>query len=264
MLNRLCPFFFLLWSLWLVNSYWLTYRRFLWSVTFWLLYEGTKKSCAFPLNRGVPSIEVTNTKITWTFFRDYILCPLDGGVPSVAWVTNTKIIWKFFWDQILCPLNWGVPKERFHCRNRFVTCTLPGSFALRPYFRTFLAPFPCPRVRSSNRSCLVMMLNLNRNAWWLSAGGKRRSHCYQLFCGLFCLQSASKPKAWFLYANDDVFLIRDLFRWHEKTAGGALSPWHRFSPVVVDMSRLWDISVKGKHWNSRWRTFYSAFYIFWG
>ena len=89
-------FIFFLWSLWLVNSYWLTYRRFLWSVTFWLLYGWTKESCAFPLNRGVPSIEVTNTKITWTFFRDQILCPLNGGVPSVAWVTNTKIIWTFF------------------------------------------------------------------------------------------------------------------------------------------------------------------------
>ena len=70
-------FLLLLWSLWLVNSYWLTHRRFLWSVTFWLLYGWTKKSCAFPLNRGVPSIEVTNTKITWTFFRDQILCPLS-------------------------------------------------------------------------------------------------------------------------------------------------------------------------------------------
>ena len=57
------------------------------------------------------------------------------------------------------PLN-CVPKERFHCRNRFVTCTLPGSFG--PSLRNFLAPFLCPWVRSPNRSCLVMMLNLNR------------------------------------------------------------------------------------------------------
>ena len=48
---------------------------------------GTLNTCPFPLNRGVPSIEVTNTKIKWTFF----------------------------WDQILCPLNGDVPKERFHC-----------------------------------------------------------------------------------------------------------------------------------------------------
>ena len=47
---------------------------------------GTQNTCPFPLNRGVPSIEVTNTKIKWTFF----------------------------WDQILCPLNGDVPKERFH------------------------------------------------------------------------------------------------------------------------------------------------------
>ena len=29
---------------------------------------GTLKKCPFPLNRGVPSKEVTNTKIMWTFF----------------------------------------------------------------------------------------------------------------------------------------------------------------------------------------------------
>ena len=51
-------------------------------------------------------------------------CPLNGGwirvsgprksVPSIE-VTNTKIMSTFFRDQILCPLNGGVPKERFHC-----------------------------------------------------------------------------------------------------------------------------------------------------
>ena len=44
---------------------------------------GTQKTCAFLLNRGVPSIEVTDTKIMWTFFRDQILCPLNGGV---SWI----------------------------------------------------------------------------------------------------------------------------------------------------------------------------------
>ena len=51
-------------------------------------------------------------------------CPLNGGwirvsgprksVPSIE-VTNTKIMSTFFRDQILCPLNGVVPKERFHC-----------------------------------------------------------------------------------------------------------------------------------------------------
>ena len=36
----------------------------------------------FPLNRDVPSIEVADTKITRAFFRDQILCPLNGGVPG--------------------------------------------------------------------------------------------------------------------------------------------------------------------------------------
>ena len=43
---------------------------------------GTHKKSLFPLNRGVPSIEVADTKITRAFFRDQILCPLNGGVPE--------------------------------------------------------------------------------------------------------------------------------------------------------------------------------------
>ena len=45
---------------------------------------GAQKKCPFPLNRGVRSKEVTNTKIIWRFCRDQILCPLNGGVP--AWM----------------------------------------------------------------------------------------------------------------------------------------------------------------------------------
>ena len=41
---------------------------------------GTHKKCPFPLSRGVPSIEVTDSKIMSTFFLDQILCPLNGGV----------------------------------------------------------------------------------------------------------------------------------------------------------------------------------------
>ena len=37
----------------------------------------------FPLNRGVPSTEVTNIKVMWTFFQDQILCALNGGVPRI-------------------------------------------------------------------------------------------------------------------------------------------------------------------------------------
>ena len=39
------------------------------------------QKCPFPLNRGVLSIEVTDTKIMRTFFWDQLLCPLNGGVP---------------------------------------------------------------------------------------------------------------------------------------------------------------------------------------
>ena len=51
------------------------------------------QKCPFPLNRGVLSIEVTVTKIMWTFFRHHIFVSLE---------------WR-------CPLNRGVPMERFHC-----------------------------------------------------------------------------------------------------------------------------------------------------
>ena len=59
---------------------------------------GTQTKCPFPLNRGVPSLEVTNTKIMWTFFRDKILCPLNGG---------------------------DIPKERFHCNWLWDGGTIP-------------------------------------------------------------------------------------------------------------------------------------------
>ena len=48
-----------------------------------LLNPGLRgEKCPFPLNRGVPSIEVIDTKIMRVFFHDQILCPLNGGVPK--------------------------------------------------------------------------------------------------------------------------------------------------------------------------------------
>ena len=45
---------------------------------------GIQKKCPFPLvNRGVPSIEVANTNIMWTFLRDKIFCPLNRSVPWI-------------------------------------------------------------------------------------------------------------------------------------------------------------------------------------
>ena len=40
-----------------------------------------RKKCPFLLNRGVPSIEVIDTKIVRVFFRDQITCPLNEGIP---------------------------------------------------------------------------------------------------------------------------------------------------------------------------------------
>ena len=51
----------------------------------WKLNLGsrTKKKCPFSMNRGVPSIEVKDTKIVGTFFRNQMLCLLNGGVPCI-------------------------------------------------------------------------------------------------------------------------------------------------------------------------------------
>ena len=48
---------------------------------------GAQKKCPFPLSGGVPLTEATDTKIMWTFFRDQILCPLNGVVP---WLEMSK------------------------------------------------------------------------------------------------------------------------------------------------------------------------------
>ena len=42
--------------------------------------------------QGVPSIEVTKTKIMWTFFQDQILCPLNGGVPWIEVSQKEKLL----------------------------------------------------------------------------------------------------------------------------------------------------------------------------
>ena len=54
----------------------------------------TQKKCPFTLNRGVPLIEVTNTKIMWTCIS------LGPNLVSPEW---------------RCPLNRAVSKEMFHC-----------------------------------------------------------------------------------------------------------------------------------------------------
>ena len=72
----------------------------------WVL--GLRKKCPFPLNRGVPSTDVTGKKIIRIFAWDQILHPLNRGVPSTD-VTGKKIIRIFARGQILHPLNRAVP-----------------------------------------------------------------------------------------------------------------------------------------------------------
>ena len=79
--------FWMLSPLWLVNTNVLTIFVASHSLISkvspeWRVNPGfvTQKKCPFPLKRRVPTTEVKDTKIMWTFFRDQILCPLNGGV----------------------------------------------------------------------------------------------------------------------------------------------------------------------------------------
>ena len=74
--------------LWPANTE--TYQRFLWTVTFssgevspeWRLNQGfgTKKKCPFPLNRGVPSIKVSQRRGSTVFVSS--LVGLSQFIPS--------------------------------------------------------------------------------------------------------------------------------------------------------------------------------------
>ena len=56
----------------------------------------TKKTCPFPLNRGVPSIQVTDIKIMWTSFPDQILCPLYGVVTQGVSIQFYRRLYRYF------------------------------------------------------------------------------------------------------------------------------------------------------------------------
>ena len=64
----------------------------------WRLTPGfrTKKTCPFPLNRGVPSIQVTDIKIMWTSFPDEILCPLYGVVTQGVSIQFFRRPYRYF------------------------------------------------------------------------------------------------------------------------------------------------------------------------
>ena len=51
------------------------------------------KKCPFPLNRGVPSTELTDKKIMWIFARGQISRPLDG---SVTWIDCSVLMKRLY------------------------------------------------------------------------------------------------------------------------------------------------------------------------
>ena len=64
----------------------------------WRLNPGfrTKKTCPFPLNRGVPSIQVTDIKIMWTSFLHQILCLLYGVVTQGVSIQFFRRPYRYF------------------------------------------------------------------------------------------------------------------------------------------------------------------------
>ena len=108
----------MLWKLQSLRSvYSLTYQPSLWLVMFWVLRFplnggktwdlGLRKKYPFPLNRGVPSTDVTDKKIIRIFAWGQILHPLNRGVTSTD-VTDKKIVRILTWGQIFHPLNRGI------------------------------------------------------------------------------------------------------------------------------------------------------------
>ena len=51
-----------------------------------------QKNCPFSLNKGVPSIEVIDTKIMWKFFLEQILCLLNRVVPKERFLCIMKVV----------------------------------------------------------------------------------------------------------------------------------------------------------------------------
>ena len=93
-------------------------EHFLWPVTFWLLIRcpewrlnpgfRTQKKCPFPLISSVPSVEVTNIEIMWTFSRDQILCPLNGGVLKGRFHCTQKLLVQMLLINVHYKLNFGI------------------------------------------------------------------------------------------------------------------------------------------------------------
>ena len=113
----------------------------------WMDVNGfwTQKKCPFPLNRGVPSTEVTDTKkITWAFyiFQEQILCLLNGGDPWMevcqrrgSTVVNNHQFLKKSKNQ---PLTFFMSNLPIRMKNYVSTCKLKFEtyFRILPALRT--------------------------------------------------------------------------------------------------------------------------------
>ena len=79
---------------------------------------GIQKKCPFPLNRGVPSIELADTKnvraAVFFFCSGPRLCLLNRDNEYDVYV-NIFLGPNSLFSERRCPLNGCVPKERFHC-----------------------------------------------------------------------------------------------------------------------------------------------------
>ena len=93
---------------------------------------GAQKKCPFPLNRGVRSKEVTNTKIIWRFCRDQILCPLNEGVP--AWIEVSQ---RLHCTRLCRKMGQKLTPKLFHDMIRLRTAKWPKHFGA-PIWQTLI------------------------------------------------------------------------------------------------------------------------------
>ena len=93
----------------------------------WRLNPGfdTQKECPFHLNKGVPSIEVIDTKVIWVFFWDQSLCPLNRGVPKVPdHISTSKAVWLHVQSNLSVMATLGT-EESGHCKEVAVVESWP-------------------------------------------------------------------------------------------------------------------------------------------
>ena len=127
----------------------------------------TQKKCPFPLNRGVPSTEVTDTKeIMWAFyiFQDQILCLLSQRRGST--VVNNHQFLKKSKNQ---PLTFFMGNLPIRMKNYVSTCKLKFEtyFRILPALRTSYNVIRSLFLHQLFQACFTVSVQTWQNLWFL-------------------------------------------------------------------------------------------------